>query len=480
MGEEIKYSRFNKTDYARFEKYLNDETRLLGQWFEENRFSDDPLVAGYEIEAWLIDHEGSPCSRNDHLLQSAHNELLSPELAKFNIELNVRPQGLRSSVLSDFEASLIKLWGQCQTIASHSHCSLMGIGILPTLEDAHLNLDNLSSYGRYRALNEQVLVQRHGEAIKLDIVGKDHLQSEHMDVMLEAAATSLQIHIQVPQEQSVSYYNSSIAMSAPMVAVSSNSPFLFGKNLWEETRIPLFEQSVATGGFDGAAHGPIHRVSFGSGYAENSLFECFDENVQHFPILLPVEYDHTPEDLRHLRLHNGTIWRWNRPLIGFDDDAVPHIRIEHRVCASAPSSIDNIANIAFYYGLAHYYANYSDPVETLLPFAQARDNFYQSARHGLHAHVVWTDGKHHTLKKLILDRLLIEAETGLQKLYLDEDDIKKYLGVIEQRVRSEQTGSNWQKNFVSSHDNDMQKLTTTYFENQKTNHPVHSWDYQNR
>lgn len=478
MGEEIKYSRFQHADYARFKKSLLDETQILSEWFSSNSLSNKSLVAGYELETWLINLDGLPCPNNEKLLRSAHNKLLSPELAKFNIELNVRPQSLKSSVLSDFESSLIKLWNQCQTISSQDHCSLLGIGILPTLQDKHLTLDNLSTLNRYLALNEQVLTQRNGEPIKLDIVGNDHLQTEHLDVMLEAATTSLQIHIQTPQDVAVNYYNASIAVSAPMVAVGANSPFLFGKNLWEETRIPVFEQAVASGGFNGAAHGPIHRVSFGSGYAKKSLFECFSENIEHFPILLPVEYDDDINDLRHLRLHNGTIWRWNRPLVGFDDDGTPHVRIEHRVTATAPSSIDNIANIAFYYGLAHYYANYADPVEQTLPFSQARDNFYLAAQHGLDAHVTWNDKKHHSLKKLILDQLLIEAETGLQNLNLDDDDIKKYLGVIDKRIHSEQTGSSWQRNFASKHQHDMQKLTLTYFKNQKTNHPVHTWDYE--
>jgi len=477
MGEEIKYTRFNKSDYVRFKKSLDNETQILNEWFNNQSLSKKTLVGGYEIEAWLIDNDGIPCPHNKQLLQSAHNELLSPELAKFNIELNVRPQAVKSSILSDFESSLIKLWNQCQTISSQNHCSLLGIGILPTLQDKHLTLENLSKLNRYLALNEQVLVQRKGEPIKLDIVGNDHLKSEHHDVMLEAATTSLQIHIQTPQDQAVNYYNASIAVSAPMVAVAANSPFLFEKDLWDETRIPVFEQAVASGGFNGAAHGPIQRVSFGSGYAKRSLFECFSENVEHFPVLLPVEYDNDINNLRHLRLHNGTIWRWNRPLIGFDEDSTPHVRIEHRVTAAAPSNVDNIANIAFYYGLAHYYANFADPVNETLPFSQARDNFYLAAQHGLNSHVTWTDKKRYSMKKLILDQLLIEAETGLNNLSLDDDDIKKYLNIIDKRITSEQTGSTWQRNFASRHQHDMQKLTMTYFKNQKTNYPIHTWDY---
>lgn len=478
MGEEIQYSRFNKTDYARFKNQLKNETQLLKQLFENHSFSNDGLVAGYELEAWLIDQHGLPCPKNEPLLKSAHNQLLSPELAQFNIELNVKPQALKTSVLSDFESSLIKLWDQCQTISSKNHCSLIGIGILPTLKDEHLTLDNLSGLNRYRALNEQVLSHRKGNPIELKIIGKDTLESLHRDVMLEAASTSLQIHIQVPQDKAVDYYNASQIVSAPLVAIGANSPFLFGKELWHETRIPVFEQAVPTGGFKGAAHGPIQRVGFGNGYAQHSLFECFSENIEHFPILLPVDYHTDAEDLRHLRLHNGTIWRWNRPLVGFDENNVPHLRIEQRVTATAPSAIDNIANVAFYYGLVHYYATIADSEHRTVPFSQARDNFYLSAQQSLNAHVTWTNNQHGSMKKLILDQLLIEAETGLKDLSLDDDDISKYLGVIHNRIKNKQTGSNWQKLFAQKHEYDMEKLTQTYFNNQKSNQPVHTWDFE--
>jgi hypothetical protein len=263
-----------------------------------------------------------------------------------------------------------------------------------------------------------------------------------------------------------------------MVAIGANSPFLFGKDLWEETRIPVFEQSVATGGFENASRGPLHRVSFGTSYARESLAECFIENEQHFPILLPVHYETRLEELRYLRLHNGTIWRWNRPLIGFDDDGTPHLRIEHRVLASAPSNKDNIANIAFYYGLVHYYATISDPAEYALDFAQIRDNFYTAAQHGISHNIEWVDNHRVTIQKLVLDRLLPEAEIGLNRLGIDNQDIKYYLGIIEQRISTGQTGSNWQHKFAKLHDCDMKLLTNVYFNNQKTHEPVHKWDFE--
>ncbi len=477
MGDEIQYSRFNKTDHHHFEKKLREETAQLQCWFQENRFSAKPLVAGYELEAWLLDKQMQPLPENSAFLKLADNDLLTLELARFNIELNVQPEAFKPELFQHFETQLTELWQHCQHAAQSLSGNILGIGILPTLQDKHLSLANISALDRYRALNEQVLRQRHGQPINLSIKGIEHLQVEHSDVMLEAAATSLQIHLQVPQDVAVRYYNASIILSAPLVAISENSPFLFGKRLWHESRIPVFEQSVPTGGLGGASSGPIHRVSFGSDYAHHSLYECFQENIEHYPVLLPVKYNTSPDAVRHLRLHNGTIWRWNRPLIGFDNDACPHLRIEQRVMAAAPSNLDNIANMAFYYGLVHYYAATETPPESLIDFADAKDNFYLAAQHGLKHRVLWVDGKRHSLQRLILDRLLLEAEAGLYKLGIDEKQCQHYLGIIEKRASGGQTGSHWQQEFVDRHHADMKLLTQTYFNNQQSARPVHEWDF---
>jgi len=478
MGEEINYSRFNKTDYSQFKKKLCQETELLKQWFDGNYFSKKPLVAGYELEAWLVDRLGQPCAKNGQFLDAAKNDLLSAELARFTIELNVHPEVVNARLLQNFSQQLSQLWQHCQHSARSINAYILGTGILPTLNNNHLSLDNISALQRYKAINEQVLRHQRGKKIKLTISGKEHLQLEHKDVMLEAAATSLQIHLQVPQSLAVRYYNASIMLSAAVVAVSANSPFLFGKQLWEETRIPVFEQSVPSGGFGGAASGPVHRVSFGSGYAKNSLYECFLENRQHYPILLPVQFNTPLQDVRHLRLQNGTIWRWNRPLIGFDHNGKPHLRIEHRVMASAPSIADNIANMAFYFGLVQFYATQDKPPESLLDFTVAKDNFYRAAQHGLQHRLLWSDGKHHPLQHFILDRLLEEAQAGLYQLGIDQDQCQDYLGIIESRVRSGQTGSNWQQQFAQKHNRDMSLLTQSYFSNQQTGAPVHEWDFE--
>lgn len=477
MGQEIKTSHFRHSDFDAFNQCLEQETRLLQQWFDEHQFDQTQRVAGYELEAWLTNDNFEPSPSNQRFLEMAQSDLLSPELAQFNIELNTQPRQLSNTLLSDFETDYRRHWLFCQTIAKNIGCRLLSIGTLPTLEQHHLTLDNISRMTRYRALNEQVLRQHECEAFELKISGRESISSTFQHVMLEAASTSLQIHLQVPQPDAVRYYNASILLSAPLVAVAANSPFLLGKDLWAETRIPVFEQAVNVGGFQGAAHGPVRRVSFGTGYARESLMECFDENLQHFPILLPMQFGSEPSDMKHLGLHNGTIWRWNRPLIGFNDSGQPHLRIEQRVCASGPSIADNIANIALFYGLVHYYAQTDTDFESIIEFPQARDNFYTAAQHGITQRIQWPGCERCSIRHLILNRLLDEAESGLNDLGISHSDTEHYLSIIEARVERQQTGSDWQRQFVQLHGHDLKRLTHSYYQNQQTHEPVHRWDY---
>ncbi len=477
MGQEITRSHFTEQDFKQFGLRLQEETDTLESWFREDRFSDHKPVAGYEMEAWLIDEKGRPQPRNEDFLAAASNPLYTAELAQFNIEINTLPAVINSRFLSEFENSFQQHWQACQQAAESIGCRLLATGILPTLQDSDLNMHNVSRLLRYQALNEQVLLQRQGRALQLNINGHQSLKSRHHNVMLEAATTSLQIHLQVPQERAHHYYNGAILISAPMVAISANSPFMFARDLWAESRIPVFEQAVDVGGYNGAAQGPLHRVSFGSGYARHSLLECFTENLQHFPVLLPMGFDDNPAAMKHLGLHNGTIWRWNRPLIGFDEDGRPHLRIEHRVMPAGPSVVDNIANMAFYFGLVEYYANHEVPPHEQLPFSQARDNFYRSAQHGLETRLDWPGREHGDMRHLILDHLLIHAETGLRHLQLEPSDIEYYLGIIQARAEQQQTGSHWQRQFVEKQGADMQQLVQTYYRNQQTGEPVHCWDF---
>ena len=472
MGQEIERSHFRKQDFANFEERLRRETKLLQQYFETQRFANQPLVGGFELEMWLVDKGCQPLPENEKFLQLLNNDLVSAELARFNIELNNSPQPLHGYALSKMHKEVRQTWDQCNKTARKIDASLLAIGILPTLKEQQLNLGNMSSMQRYRALNEQVRRMREGHPLKLDIDGREALKTYHEDVMMESAATSFQLHLQIPQALAAPAYNTSIILSAPMVAVSANSPFLFGHDLWDETRIPVFEQAVSVCLTDVC---PDARVSFGNGYAKHSLMECFTENLERYPVLLPEAQHENPEIFSHLRLHNGTIWRWNRPLVGFDKDGTPHLRIEHRVMASGPSLVDTVANAALFYGLVQALTRLSPAPETVIHFSQAKHNFYQAAQKGLGARIRWVNGNEVSIHELLLNELLPLARQGLEQLDIASSDIKNYLGVIEGRLRKKQNGANWQRAFAEKNGRDMQALTEAYLEYQKTKKPVHEW-----
>jgi hypothetical protein len=263
--------------------------------------------------------------------------------------------------------------------------------------------------------------------------------------------------------------NAAAVVSAPMVAVSANSPLLFGKQLWDETRIPLCEQAVDVGG------GRFGRVTFGSGFVEESLEACFQENVEHYPVMLPLSQDQASKQLPHVRLHNGTIWRWNRPLVGFDEDGTPHLRIEHRVMAAGPTLIDMAANMAVYYGLVESLSTQSVPPEMRLRFGTVRENFYVAACLGLDAEITWLDGRRWLLRTLWQEVLLPLAETGLAILGVNENDADHWLKVIEQRIAAGQTGAVWQRRFLDRHSIDFPLLTREYRARQQSGQPVHTW-----
>lgn len=474
MGQEIDSTHFEQRDFKTFEARLREETALLAGWFREGRFVDEGPIGGFELEAWLVDRSRRPAPVNEPFLQGLGNPLVVPELAKFNVELNTPPHRLTGRALSRMHQDLTATLEACDRAAADLGIELVTIGILPTVRESDFSLPNMSSLQRYRALNEQVLRLRGGRPLQLDIEGREHLRAAYEHVMLESAATSLQIHLQVGQAQAARFYNAAKVLAAPMVAACANAPYLYGKDLWDETRIPLFEQSVDVSGGVGA--GTLSRVTFGRGYVRESLMQCFQANLDYYPPLLPMVVDEPPEALAHLRLHNGTIWRWNRPLIGFSgSERAPHLRIEHRV-ASAPNSVfDTIANAAFFFGLVQYLATQDPPPEQLLEFPFARANFYAAARHGLDASVTWLEGSTVALYDLLCEELLPRARDGLRALGLDHGDIDHYLGIMNRRLVKRQNGTGWQRSFVARHGADMRALTEAYIHHQRSGAPIHDW-----
>ncbi len=472
MGEEIGASRFRPADFEAFKRRLQRETALLETWLQEDRLSGRRGMAGVELEAWLVDGEGRPAAVNEALIQRLAPRPVVPELARYNLEFNVTPRPLAGSGLAEMAAELEDHLAAARQEGAALGVTPLAIGTLPSLVAGDLGAEAMSPSNRYHALNEQVLARRRGRPIHVVIPGREHLDLTHCDVMLEAAATSYQLHLQLAPEEALAAYNTALVISAPVLAAAVNSPFLFGRDLWAETRIPLFEQAVEVGGYGDAAFGPVRRVGFGSGYLRAGVGELFRENLAHFPVLLPELRDTPPERLAHLRLHNGTIWRWNRLLVGFDDDGTPHLRLEHRTLPAGPSGIDQSANAAFFYGLLAGMMG-AEPWRAL-PFDQARDNFYQAARLGLDAHLIWPERGRVTARALV-EGLLSTAAEGLARLGVEAVLAGRLLAVIAERVLQGRTGARWQRDFVAQYGRDWNALVRAYRDRQVGGEPVHRW-----
>ncbi len=472
MGQEISATEFQQQDFDEFRRRVADETDTLADWIADGHLADDLPVGGFELEAWLVSADGLPCPRNREFLELTPAGVACPELASFNVELNTEPRPLTADALRRMAADLQARWDSCRQAAASLSVKLAAVGILPSVRALDLSVANMSDLNRYRALNAEIMRLRAGRPMELAISGRQRLDLSHHDVMLEAATTSFQIHLQVTVRTAPLVMNLAQQVSAPMVAASANSPYFLGLDLWDETRIPVFEQAVDARDLrSGHDPGPA-RVGFDGGWVCNSVLECFRDNLLRYPPLLPIELE---DDglLPHLRLHNGTIWRWNRPLLGSDAHGKPHFRVEHRVVAAGPTIPDMIANAALFYGVVLAYS-LDGRIMDLAP-ADARDNFYAAARHGLDANLVWQGGRRGRARDLLLEELIPAARRGLERAGFDSDDVIEYLRLIKERVSTGRNGSWWQRASVARHGTDMATLTLAYMDHQESGLPVHRW-----
>ncbi len=470
MGQELETSDFEDADYDAFVERLRAETDLLQALEAEGKLSEGPATGGFELEAWIVDADMRPAAKNEELIEAIGSALVVPELSLFNIEFNGDPAELDRNALSILHENLLTQWNRACSVAADMDLKLANIGILPTITGKDLCEENMSHGKRYEAINNQVFKMRRGKPIRLSIDGRESLESEHTDVMLEAGTTSFQIHLKIPAAEGANFYNASKLASIPAVAVAANAPYLFGRDLWDETRIPLFEQAVSVGDWDYA-----ERVTFGVRFIEEALSEVFLANRQRYPVLLPQLMDRGAEKLDHLRLQNGTIWRWNRPLIGWDEDGTPHYRMEQRAVSAGPTIVDAMANAAFYFGLVTFLARDETLPHKRCQFFTARDNFYAAARHGLKARIRWRGEDDQPLDKLIGEIFLPMAEAGLRSLHIDDADIGRYLGIIAERAASGRNGASWQREYVRRHDAAMDGMLAAYLERQQSDEPVHGW-----
>src|SRR6478736_3123329 len=375
MGEEVEAQEFSRADRTHHRERVRRNLDVFARMLREDRFDTDDPMTGLEVELNLVDDMEDPALKNAEALEAIADPAFQTELGQFNIEINVPPAKLREGGLTTFEDTLRRSLNDAEAKSAAVGAHMVMIGILPTLADGHMTLDSLSANPRYKLLSEQILDAR-GEDITIAVEGVERLRTTADSIVPEAACTSTQFHVQTPPDLFAEYWNASQAISAVQLAVGANSPYLLGKELWRETRIPLFEQATDTRSEELKAQGVRPRVWFGERWI-NSVFDLFEENVRYFPALLPIVHDDDPmavlDDggipaLAELRLHNGTVYRWNRPIYDVAD-GVPHLRVENRLLAAGPTVADIMANAAFYFGLVRAIAENDRPLWSQLSFS---------------------------------------------------------------------------------------------------------------
>lgn len=433
-----------------FMKSLLADLAALEKMIETGMIETGVRRIGAEQEMFLVDRARRPAPVALEVLQAANDERLTTEIGKFNLEANLSPRMLAGQGLRQMEQEINELIAITRRAAVEFNAEIALIGILPTIRQSDLTLDNLFPSPRYLALN-QAMRQLRGEAFNVHIKGLDELQMTHDNVMLEACCTSFQVHLQVGAEEFARLYNWAQAITAPLLAVAANSPVFVGHRLWHETRIALFQHSTDERSNTRQLRSHPPRVSFGEGWIKNSVIEVFREEIARFRVLLTKQIDEDPLEvlargempqLAALRLHNGTVWRWNRPCYGVKD-GVAHLRIEQRAMPSGPSVLDEMANAAMFYGLMTALPAEFGDVDRLMSFDQAKENFFAAARHGLKSQLSWIDGRDYPAANLVLEQLLPLAREGLRQAGVDSGDINHYLGVVEKRVSCDQTGALW-------------------------------------
>jgi gamma-glutamyl:cysteine ligase YbdK (ATP-grasp superfamily) len=488
MGREVTATTFTRGDRQRYRDKVLRNLDAFARMLAEERFAGERQSLGVEIELNLTDDAGRPAMANAVVLERVADPDFQTELGQFNVEINLAPRRLAGGVFAELEQAVRDSLNHAEERARTAGAHMMLIGILPTLEPKDLTADSLSANPRYALLNDQIFAAR-GEDLDIAIAGVERLVTTAETIAPEAACTSVQLHQQVDPASFAACWNAAQAIAGVQLAVGANSPFFFGRDLWSETRIALFEQATDTRPEELKAQGVRPRVWFGERWI-TSIFDLFDENTRYFPALLPqcddedpfavLEAGGTPE-LHELRLHNGTIYRWNRPVYDVVGGQA-HLRVENRTLPAGPTVIDIMANAALYYGLVRALAEDRRPVWSHLSFATARDNFHAGAREGLDAHLYWPGVGEVPATELVLRHLLPVAHDGLDRWGIDAADRDRLLGVIEQRCLTGRNGASWQRDALARLEERgrgrraaLRELTVSYRELMHANEPVHAW-----
>jgi len=488
VGEEVKRTTYNRAQRREYRRKVQLCLDVFETMLVQSRFDADRPLTGMEIECNLVDADYQPAMSNRYVLDAIADPAYQNELGAYNIEFNVPPRSLRGRTGLELEAEVRASLNDAEGRASSGGAHIVMIGILPTLMPQHLAEGWMSESTRYRALNDSIFSAR-GEDIPINIAGPEPLHWQAATIAPESACTSMQLHLQVAPAAFAANWNAAQMLAGPQLALGANSPYFFGHQLWSETRIELFAQSTDTRPEELKTQGVRPRVWFGERWI-GSVVDLFKENIRYFPSLLPEVSDEDPvaelaagriPQLPELRLHNGTVYRWNRPVYDVVNGR-PHLRLENRVLPAGPTVIDMMANSAFFYGALRSLAAADQPLWTTMSFGAAQANFLHAAQHGMDTRLHWPGLGDVTAERLVLGTLLPMAHEGLRLSGVDADVRDRFLGVIEGRAKTGRNGARWQVSTVRAlQDGGMTRpqalaeMLRRYCEHMHANQPVHTW-----
>ncbi|MEZ5063625.1 MAG: glutamate-cysteine ligase family protein [bacterium] len=490
MGEMTIESYADPERLRRFMKSLLSDVRALDTLIQAGRFETHGRRVGAEQELCLVDRAWRPAPYAEEVLaELPRGGAFTPEIGKFNVEFNLAPLSFGGDCLRRMEQSLNEHLAEVRSAAAKHGLEVVLTGILPTLKKADVDLHNMMDRPRYHALNDALRRLRGGE-FDLRLTGTDELIIKHDSVMMESCNTSFQVHFQVGASEFAPLYNIAQVVTAPVLAAAANSPLLFGRRLWRETRIALFQQAVDTRPTGNHVLDRSARVSFGENWVNESVLEIYHEDITRFRVVLGIDVEEDACEvvanggvpkLQALQLHNGTVYRWNRPCYGVLDGQ-PTLRIENRALPAGPSVVDEVANAAFWFGLVSGLLEAHPDVRHVMTFDMAKSNFLAAARQGMEAQFEWIGGKTWPARQLIRRQLVPLAREGLQTAGIASEDIDRYLKVIEGRVSTGKTGSLWHLDSLSKMDvaskpvERMSALVAATIDRQKKGLPVHKWE----
>ncbi|HET8674242.1 MAG TPA: CBS domain-containing protein, partial [Blastocatellia bacterium] len=488
MGEQKVNTKSPPEELRTFINHLLADLRALRSMIADDRIESGVRRIGAEQELFLVNPAWRPAPVALEVLDKIGDPHFTNEIALFNLEVNLDPLTFGGDCLSEMESKLNDFISKAREAANSCEADLLLTGILPTIRKSDLELSNMTPKPRYAALNEALKGMRGGD-YEFKIKGADELIINHDTWMLEACCTSFQIHFQVGADEFANLYNTAQAASAPVLAAAANSPLLFGRRLWKETRIPLFEQAIDTRNTGYHLRERSPRVSFGTRWVKESVVELFEEDISRFRVILGAEVTEDPfamlsqgltPQLDALRIYNSTVWRWTRACYGVTDGR-PHLRIEARPFPSGPTVIDEVANAAFFFGLMSGLSNEHREIANVMEFDDAKANFLAASQLGLDAQFTWVGGKVIPARELICRELLPIAREGLNRAGILQSDIDRYLNVIQERVESERTGSQWLLSSLTelkkgrTKDEALTSLVATSIKQQQKGRPVHEW-----